>query len=175
MTRTECLRRRAEPGIPENRQKAREAEGLVETDESTRRLVHALMVLGGQQREILDLSLRHEPDPHELAEILNMTPQNASVLLEQARNDLNDAFAAVVVAATGRDDCPDVPAAAGPEGRPGHRYLRQAGMPHRNFTIMVADEAMIASPRRADPRAAQRAAPPRHALSRGLASWGSGG
>ncbi|MEV0401089.1 sigma-70 family RNA polymerase sigma factor [Actinoallomurus sp. NPDC050550] len=119
VTRAECLRRRAESGIPENRQKAREAEGLVETDESTRRLVHAaLMVLGGQQRELLDLALRHELDPHELAEILNMTPQNASVLLEQARNDLDDAFAAVVVAATGRDDCPSVSALAGPEDRP---------------------------------------------------------
>ncbi|GAA4632420.1 hypothetical protein GCM10023196_065800 [Actinoallomurus vinaceus] len=119
VTRGACLRRRAESGIPENRQKAREAEGLVETDESTRRLVHAaLMVLGGQQRELLDLALRHELDPHELAEILNETPQNASVLLEQARNDLDDAFAAVVVAATGRDDCPSVAALAGPEGRP---------------------------------------------------------
>ncbi|MCO6007042.1 sigma-70 family RNA polymerase sigma factor [Actinoallomurus purpureus] len=119
VTRAECLRRRAESGIPEDRQKAREAEGLVETDESTRRLVHAaLMALGGQQREILDLTLRHELDPHELAEVLSTTPQKASVLIEQARNDLDDAFAAVVVAATGRDDCPSIPALAGPVGRP---------------------------------------------------------
>ncbi|GAA0372927.1 hypothetical protein NE235_30655 [Actinoallomurus spadix] len=119
VTRAECLRRRAETGVPEDRRKAPEAVGLVETDESTRRLVHAaLMVLSSGQREALDLALRHELDPNELAQVLGTTPQNASVLLEQARNDLDDAFAAVVVAATGRDDCPSVSALAGPEDRP---------------------------------------------------------
>ncbi|MCO5998961.1 sigma-70 family RNA polymerase sigma factor [Actinoallomurus rhizosphaericola] len=119
VTRAECLRRRAETGIPEDRRKAREAEGLVEIDESTRRLVHAaLMVLSSAQRELLDLALRHELDPHELAEVLNTTPQDVTLLVEQARNDLDDAFAAVVVAATGRDDCPSVPALAGPADRP---------------------------------------------------------
>ncbi|MFL6056300.1 MAG: RNA polymerase sigma factor [Actinoallomurus sp.] len=119
VTRTACLRRRAETGIPEDRQKAREADGLVETDESTRRLVHAaLMVLSSAQREMLDLALRHELDPHELAEVLNTTPQDASMFLGRAGNDLDDAFAAVVVAATGRDDCPSIPTLAGPAGRP---------------------------------------------------------
>jgi hypothetical protein len=36
----------------------------------------------------------------------------------QARHDLDDAFAAVVVAATGREDCPSVAALAGPVDRP---------------------------------------------------------
>ncbi|MEV5711422.1 sigma-70 family RNA polymerase sigma factor [Actinoallomurus sp. NPDC052274] len=119
VTRAECLRRRAETGIPEDRRKAREAEGPVETDESTRRLVHAaLMVLSSAQRELLDLALRHELDTDELAGVLSATPQEVVTLVEQARNDLDDAFAAVVVAATGRDDCPSVPGLAGPAGRP---------------------------------------------------------
>ncbi len=119
VTRAECQRRRAYAEVPAERQKAAEADGLVETDESTRRLVHeALLVLSGQQREVLDLALRHELDPHELAEVLSLTPQEASTLTDKAGNDLDDAFAAVVISATGRDDCPSVGSLAGPVGAP---------------------------------------------------------
>ena len=118
VTRNECLRRRAYAELPMERQRAPEAAGL-EADEATRQLVHAaLLVLNGQQREALDLSLRHELDPHELAEIFGVTPHEASVRVAQARHDLDDAFAAVVVAATGREDCPSVAALAGPVDRP---------------------------------------------------------
>jgi RNA polymerase sigma factor (sigma-70 family) len=118
VTRAECLRRRAYAELPAERQRAPEAAGL-EADEATRQLVHAaLLVLNGAQREILDLSLRHELDPHELAEVLAVTPHDASVQVAQARHDLDDAFAAVVVAAMGRDDCPSVAALAGPVDEP---------------------------------------------------------
>lgn len=118
VTRTECLRRRASEDLPAERQRAPEAAGL-EADEATRQLVHtALLVLSGAQREALDLSLRHELDPHELAEVLAVTPHDASVRVAQARHDLDDAFAAVVVAAMGRDDCPSVSALAGPVDEP---------------------------------------------------------
>jgi RNA polymerase sigma factor (sigma-70 family) len=118
VTRDECLRRRAYAELPAERQRAPEAAGI-EADEATRRLVHeALLVLSGAQREALDLSLRHELDPHELAEVLGVTPHEASVHVAQARHDLDDAFAAVVVAATGREDCPSVAALAGPPDAP---------------------------------------------------------
>jgi DNA-directed RNA polymerase specialized sigma24 family protein len=118
VTRAECLRRRAYEDLPAERQRAPEAAGL-EADEATRQLVHeALLVLNGAQREALDLSLRHELDPHELAEVLAVTPHDASVRVAQARHDLDDAFAAVVVAAMGRDDCPSVAALAGPVDEP---------------------------------------------------------
>jgi DNA-directed RNA polymerase specialized sigma24 family protein len=114
VTREECLRRR--PSVPAERRRAAEAGG--EADEATRQLVHAsLLVLTGRQREALDLSLRHELAPQELAEVLAMPPQDASILVAQARHDLDDAFAAVMVAATGREDCPSVSALAGPPGR----------------------------------------------------------
>lgn len=117
VTREECLRRRAQSEVPAERRRAAEAGGL-ETDEATRQLVHsALLVLNGRQREALDLALRHELDPGELAEVMRMAPQDVSVLVAQARHDLDDAFAAVVVAATGREDCPSVSALAGPQGR----------------------------------------------------------
>jgi RNA polymerase sigma factor (sigma-70 family) len=118
VTRAECLRRRAYAELPAERQRAPEAQGM-EADEATRQLVHtALLILSGQQREALDLALRHELDPHELAEVLGTTPQEVSVRVAQARHDLDDAFAAVVVAATGREDCPSVPALAGPADGP---------------------------------------------------------
>ncbi|MCO6007041.1 sigma-70 family RNA polymerase sigma factor [Actinoallomurus purpureus] len=117
--RAECLRRRTNAGLPAERRRAPEADAAGGIDESTRELVHAaLLALSGQQREALDLAVRHELDPHELAEVLSTTPHEASVLIEQARNDLDDAFSAVVIAATGRDDCPSVPALAGPPGQP---------------------------------------------------------
>ncbi|GAB3964897.1 hypothetical protein GCM10029978_026420 [Actinoallomurus acanthiterrae] len=115
-TRAECMRRRAE--LPAERRRAPEGadDGI---DEATRALVHAaLLALSGQQREALDLAVRHDLDAEELGLVLSKTPHEASVLVEQARNDLDDAFAAVVVAATGRDDCPSVPALAGPPGQP---------------------------------------------------------
>lgn len=118
VTRAESMRRRAYEELPTERQRAPEAVGL-EADEATRQLVHtALLVLSGSQREALDLSLRHELDPHELAEVLAVTPHDASVRVAQARHDLDDAFAAVIVAAMGRDDCPSVAALAGPEDEP---------------------------------------------------------
>ncbi|GAB2807999.1 hypothetical protein GCM10027176_11280 [Actinoallomurus bryophytorum] len=118
VARDECLRRRAQSEVPAERRRAAEAVGGLETDEATRQLVHsALLVLNGRQREVLDLALRHELDPGELAEVMRMAPQDVSVLVAQARHDLDDAFAAVVVAATGREDCPSVSALAGPQGR----------------------------------------------------------
>jgi len=113
VAREECLRRR--PGVPAERRRAAEAGG--ETDEATRQLVHAaLLALTGRQREALDLSLRHELAPQELADVLAITSPDASILITQARHDLDDAFAAVVVATTGREDCPSVSALAGPPG-----------------------------------------------------------
>jgi RNA polymerase sigma factor (sigma-70 family) len=108
VTRRECLRRRAYEDLPADPQRAPEADGFG-ADEAIRQLVHtALLVLDGAQREALDLALRHELDPHELAEALSVMPDEASVRVAQARHDLDDAFTAVVVAATGRKECPSV-------------------------------------------------------------------
>ncbi|MCW2858822.1 MAG: polymerase, sigma-24 subunit, subfamily [Actinoallomurus sp.] len=117
VTREECLRRRARSELPAERRRAAEATGF-EANEATRQLVHtALLVLNGRQREALDLSLRHELNPDELARALGTSPQDASMLVAQARHDLDDAFAAVTVATTGHEDCPSVSALAGPPGR----------------------------------------------------------
>lgn len=116
VTRRECLRRRAHEDLPAHRQRAPETFG---GDDAIRRLVHtALLVLNGAQREALDLSLRHELDTPELAEALSVMPHEASVRVAQARQDLDCAFTAVVVAATGRKECPSVAEIAGALDKP---------------------------------------------------------
>jgi RNA polymerase sigma factor (sigma-70 family) len=118
VTRQECLRRRAHEDLPAHRRPAPEADGFG-ADDAIRQLVHtALLVLNGAQREALDLSLRHELDTQELAAALSVMPHEASVRVAQARQDLDHAFAAVVVAATGRKECPSVAELAGPIDEP---------------------------------------------------------
>lgn len=118
VTRRECLRRRANEDLPAHRRLAAEADGFG-GDDAIRQLVHtALLVLDGAQREALDLSLRHELDSHELVEALSVLPHEASVRVAQARQDLDYAFTAVVVAATGRKECPSVAEMAGPIDEP---------------------------------------------------------
>jgi DNA-directed RNA polymerase specialized sigma24 family protein len=118
VTREECLRRRADREAPAGRRPAAEAAGA-ETDEASRRLVHAaLLVLSGRQREVLDLALRHGLSAGDLAQVLRTTPDDAAALVVQARRELDDAFAAVLVVTAGRDDCPSVSSLAGPPGRP---------------------------------------------------------
>jgi DNA-directed RNA polymerase specialized sigma24 family protein len=116
VTREVCLRRRND--APAERRRATEAAGDT-TDEETRRLVHAaLLVLSGRQREVLDLALRHGLSADDLAQVLGISPDDAASIVVQARRELDDAFAAVLVVTTGRGDCPGVSALAGPADRP---------------------------------------------------------
>lgn len=115
-TREVCLRRR--PEAPAERRLATEAAGGT-ADEATRRLVHAaLLVLSGRQREVLDLTLRHGLSVDDIALVLRMSPDDVAPIVVRARRELDDAFAAVLVVTTGRDDCPSVSGLAGPADRP---------------------------------------------------------
>ncbi|GLY79368.1 RNA polymerase sigma factor [Actinoallomurus iriomotensis] len=117
VARKECLRRRADAAPPAERLLVPEAAGA-EADEATRPLVRAaLHVLSAAQREALDLFLRHELDADELAEVLGMSPHEVSMHVAQARHDLDEAFSAVLVAATGREECSGVEELA-PPGTP---------------------------------------------------------
>lgn len=115
VTREVCVDRR--PAAPAERRRAAEAAAGA-TDETTRRLVHAaLLVLSGRQREVLDLSLRHGLRTDDLARVLRTSPDDAASTVVQARRELDDAFVAVLLVTTGRDDCPSVSSLAGPAGR----------------------------------------------------------
>ena len=116
VTRELCVRRRS-VAPAERRRAAEAADGT--TDEATRRLVHAvLLVLSGRQREVLDLSLRHGLRTDDLARVLRTSPDDAGSIVVRARGELDDAFVAVLLVMTGRDDCQSVASLAGPVGRP---------------------------------------------------------
>jgi RNA polymerase sigma factor (sigma-70 family) len=131
LMRNECLRRLevpAEPGMVHDpwtgelrpRREAPEVEDLfVDGEERHRRqemrqVVHtALSSLTGRQREVLDLQLRHALSPVEIAGILGLAEREAVNLGVAAQVDLEDALIGVLIARTGRDDCPSMAALAG--------------------------------------------------------------
>ncbi|MFC7101322.1 RNA polymerase sigma factor [Nonomuraea rubra] len=74
-------------------------------------LVHeALGELSGGQREVLKLSLRHGLTPAEVGAVLGLTSRQSAARLGRARDHLEIAAAAVLLARTGRAHCPDLSA-----------------------------------------------------------------
>lgn len=170
VTRRECLRRRT---LEEPPQRLRQAPEAVTFDpaETARRFARAaLLLLDEPLREAVELSLRHELEPLELAEVLSITPDEAAAQVARGRHTLGDAFAAVVVTATGRDECPHLAAPAGPGGgRRGTRGPRRPICSCRK-TAKAAEPANRRSPRSQAPqrpvrphrRSPARPAPRRH-------------
>ncbi|MBG0815628.1 sigma factor [Planomonospora sp. ID82291] len=66
--------------------------------------------LGGQEREALELSLRHGLSAGEVGAVLGLTSRQAAARLGRARDHLENAAAAVVLARIGRAHCPDLSA-----------------------------------------------------------------
>ncbi|WP_214323141.1 sigma-70 family RNA polymerase sigma factor [Nonomuraea sediminis] len=74
-------------------------------------LVHeALGELSRNEREVLELSVRHGLTPAEVGGVLGLTSRQAASRLGRARDHLENAAAAVVLARTGRAHCPDLSA-----------------------------------------------------------------
>ncbi|MEV0232590.1 sigma-70 family RNA polymerase sigma factor [Nonomuraea sp. NPDC050786] len=74
-------------------------------------LVHeTLGELSRSEREVLELSLRHGLTPAEVGAVLGLTSRQAVGRLGRARDHLENAAAAVVLARTGRAHCPDLSA-----------------------------------------------------------------
>ncbi|MEU4225657.1 sigma-70 family RNA polymerase sigma factor [Nonomuraea sp. NPDC026600] len=74
-------------------------------------LVHeALGELKRNEREVLELSLRHGLTPAEAGAVLGLTSRQAVTRLGRARDHLENAAAAVILARTGRAHCPDLSA-----------------------------------------------------------------
>jgi RNA polymerase sigma factor (sigma-70 family) len=118
IVRNECLRLLGDPDRPEQRHEAPEQpeDAFLDAEErqrleDTRQLVHsALAGLSARQREAVDLSARHDLSAEELAGVLGVSTQQATELVAQARDGLDNAFAAAIIARTGREDCPSVAA-----------------------------------------------------------------
>jgi RNA polymerase sigma factor (sigma-70 family) len=66
--------------------------------------------LSGNEREVVELSLRHGLTPGEVGAVLGLTSRQAATRLGRARDHLEIAAAAVVLARTGRAHCPDLSA-----------------------------------------------------------------
>ncbi|MFI6819110.1 sigma-70 family RNA polymerase sigma factor [Nonomuraea sp. NPDC050328] len=74
-------------------------------------LVHeALGELSRNEREVLELSLRHGLTPAEVGSVLGLTSRQATGRLTRARDHMENAAAAVVLARNGRAHCPDLSA-----------------------------------------------------------------
>jgi RNA polymerase sigma factor (sigma-70 family) len=72
-----------------------------------RALVRAAMTgLGPAEREVLELQLNQGLDSREIADVLGITRNHAHALLSRARDRLEVALGALVVARAGRQDCP---------------------------------------------------------------------
>ncbi len=61
--------------------------------------------LNPREREVLDLSLRHRLDGPDLAAAMGVSANNAAAVLSKARQQLERALTALIVARTGRRDC----------------------------------------------------------------------
>jgi RNA polymerase sigma factor (sigma-70 family) len=118
IVRNECLRQLADPERSEQRHEAPEQseDAFLDAEErqrleETRRLVHsALAGMAARHREAIDLSARHDLSAEELAGVLGISSQQATEVVAQARDDLDNSLAAAIIARTGRGDCPSVAA-----------------------------------------------------------------
>ena len=77
-----------------------------------------LAELKPEEREVIELSIRHNLDETELAAVLDVSRSRAHALASRAREHLEKALGALLVARTGRQSCPELRALlAGWDGR----------------------------------------------------------
>lgn len=120
IARNHCLRTLRDAELPGERRPAPEEtdDAFVDPEErlrreETRRLVFsAIGGLSGRHREAVDLSIRHELSAEEIGGIVGLSSQQAIELVAEARDQLDNALAASIIARTGRADCPSVAALA---------------------------------------------------------------
>lgn len=88
------------------------------TDDDTGRDLHRTEVaalvreaMGGlspKDREIVELSLRHDLDNGEIAAVLNVKPSHVTALTSRARKSLEQSLGTLLVARAGGEGCPDL-------------------------------------------------------------------
>jgi RNA polymerase sigma factor (sigma-70 family) len=80
----------------------------VERAERTRLVQEALPGLNASEREVIELQLRHQLEPAEMASVLGVSRNHVHSLLSRGREQLEACLAVLVVGKTGRDDCHDL-------------------------------------------------------------------
>jgi RNA polymerase sigma factor (sigma-70 family) len=125
IARNECMRqlrlRRRSVALEEASEVSDES---VDLDAGPRELEMRALVrdaaagLSPKDREVLELAIRHDLDPGELAATLQVSQSHARALLSRVREQLERALGAVLVARDRRNDCPELAAIlAGWEGQ----------------------------------------------------------
>jgi RNA polymerase sigma factor (sigma-70 family) len=115
VARNECHRRlrrkEVTPGldeVPDVTDETADVGGDAERAE-LQRLVHdALIGLNANDREVIELNLRHEFEGAELAEALGVSRNHAHAMLSRAKNQLKTSLGALLVARTGRESCSEL-------------------------------------------------------------------
>ena len=118
ITRDQSYRRlrTAEPGFDEIADEAgREdypagAGQAAELAEVRRLIRETLAELKPQEHEVIELSVRHSLDEAELAAVLEVSWSRAHTLATHAREHLETALDALLIARTGRESCPELAA-----------------------------------------------------------------
>ena len=124
IARDQCYRRlrTAEPGFDESADwaagaagaagegQAAEADHQAELTEVRRLIRETLAELKPHEHEVIELSVRHGLDEAELAAVLEVSWSRAHSLAAHAREHLEKALDALLIARTGRESCPELAA-----------------------------------------------------------------
>jgi RNA polymerase sigma factor (sigma-70 family) len=117
VARNECLRRlragHATAGLEEAGDVPTESAGVGREAERAdlQELVRdAIDGLNPGERDVIELSLSHELEGEDLADVLGVSRNHAHALLSRARSQLERSLGALIVARTGRQACPGLDA-----------------------------------------------------------------
>jgi len=115
VARNECLRRLRAGSqhasieeAPDVTDEAADVAADVERADLRALVRDALGGVGPAEREVLELQLRQGLSGGEVASVLGITRNHAHALLSRARDQLETSLGALVVARTGRQDCPEL-------------------------------------------------------------------
>jgi len=115
VARNECHRRLRSGSLhasieeaPEVTDEAADVAANVERADLRALVRDALGGVGPTEREVLELQLRQGLSGGEVASVLGISRNHAHALLSRARDQLATALGTLVVARTGRQDCPDL-------------------------------------------------------------------
>jgi RNA polymerase sigma factor (sigma-70 family) len=117
VARNECLRKLRSSSLqapleeaPEVTDEGADVEADVEKAELRALVRDALPGVAAAEQEVLELQLRHSLAPDEVASVLGVSRNHAHALMSRARGQLEKALSVLVVARTGRRDCPELDA-----------------------------------------------------------------
>lgn len=109
--RDDCYRRlrTAEPGFDEGEDAGPAGAGARTEQAVVRRVLREILAdLRPEEHEVIELTVRHGLDDSELAAVFEVSWSRAHALASQAREHLEKALDALLIARTGRQSCPEL-------------------------------------------------------------------